>query len=73
MKKLIDRRKGNGYHRRCPVCHRSDQVIPVEYGLPTEDLIADMLSGRTGEVHLGGCLVGNDDPKWFCKRDNITF
>lgn len=47
---------------RCPNC-RSRTGVPVRYGLPTLET-ADMAA--RGEVVLGGCVLGDDDPPRCC-------
>lgn len=56
--------------KKCPICEKTDQVIPIMYGLPTEK---GFENARSGRVAIGGCLVGGNDPKWFCKRDKEAF
>lgn len=51
----------------CPEGH-SDKVIPIEYGMPSEELFEKADSGL---VYLGGCQLGEDD--WYCKKHDITF
>ncbi len=49
----------------CPICHMSDQVIPIEYGL----IKSRPGDGAGKKYMLGGCLVSDCDPHWYCKRD----
>ncbi len=49
--------------RRCPRCH-SDEVIPISYGMPTEEAVEE---SRRGEIALGGCLVWPEAPEWLCR------
>jgi hypothetical protein len=51
----------------CPLMHQ-DSIIPIEYGMPTEELFAEADSGK---VYLGGCELMDDN--WWCKIHNITF
>lgn len=53
----------NSKNRVCPECG-SNRAIPIVYGLPTSGL---GLKAERGEVHLGGCCVGRNDPKWHCR------
>ena len=48
---------------KCPRCQSMDGV-PIRYGYPDPDL-AD--AARRGEVVLGGCDIGGNDPIWFCR------
>jgi len=56
--------------RRCPKCHHDDAVVPIIYGYPMPEL--EEIAER-GEVELGGCLVGDIDPKFACRRCRISF
>ena len=54
----------------CPKCHKSDQIIPIIYGLPDPT----SLKGEVGvDYSLGGCITTGCDPDWFCKRDWTEF
>jgi hypothetical protein len=50
--------------RKCPSCSQDD-AIPIVYGLPADELA--QAAGR-GEVALGGCLVGGEEPNWHSRR-----
>ena len=54
----------------CPKCNKTDQVIPIEYGMPGPEMIE--LSEK-GVIALGGGEVWDDSPKYYCKRDQIDF
>lgn len=73
MKQIRDRANSKTRRKICPVCHKNDNVIPVEYGFPMADPSEPLHYGRKEEVHLGGCGVGDNDPRWYCKRDNRMF
>jgi len=45
----------------CERCH-SREVVPICYGLPTEEAFAE---AEKGEFVLGGCMVR--DALWHCK------
>ena len=47
----------------CPKCSTAKDVVPIEYGYPGEDLWEHEQSGK---VRLGGCMVMDGDPEWFC-------
>jgi hypothetical protein len=49
----------------CPVCEGEAALRPVRYGLP--DTEVRELAER-GEVHLGGCVLGDDDAPYHCAR-----
>lgn len=46
----------------CPVC--GAEAVRIVYGMPGPQLIEDL---REGRIALGGCVVGEDMPKWACK------
>ena len=48
--------------RKCEVCGENS-VVPVIYGLPTEEAFE---SARRGEIALGGCIVDFDNPTIAC-------
>jgi hypothetical protein len=55
----------------CPKNH-SDKLIPIVYGLPRGN--GKLLrQAKNGKVILGGCVVTYCDPKWYCKKHNISF
>ena len=62
----------NSRKQLCPVCNKKDEVIPIIYGLPNEEMSERSDKGR---VYLAGCmrLQSNCDPKWYCKRDKKRF
>ncbi|MHC5111152.1 MAG: hypothetical protein ACYTHJ_14880 [Planctomycetota bacterium] len=47
---------------QCPKCG-SRHVIPIVYGLPSDDAIAE---AEAGKIYLGGCCVFRDDPEFAC-------
>lgn len=47
---------------RCPVCGAAS--VPIVYGLPDVELFD---AADRGEVALGGCIVGDDDPTHECQ------
>ena len=51
-----------GIRPRCVEGH-SDNIIPIVYGLPGSAL---MKKAKLGKVHLGGCVVSDCDPKYYC-------
>lgn len=46
----------------CPQCG-SVNVIEIVYGYPTEETL---IRAEEGEVRLGGCMVGYEDPDKYC-------
>ncbi|HEY5642486.1 MAG TPA: hypothetical protein VIS31_06380 [Woeseiaceae bacterium] len=47
----------------CPKC-RSELVVPVVFGFPTDAALGD---AERGKIALGGCIVSENDPEWRCK------
>ena len=54
----------------CPICSKTDMVIPIIYGEPTSE---SMSKAEDGKIRLAGCLVSTCDPNWYCKRDKKEF
>ena len=50
--------------KRCPRCH-SEDVVPIVYGEPTEELAEKSMAGR---VALGGCVVWPGAPDHTCQN-----
>lgn len=48
--------------RKCPACG-SSRVVVILYGMPLPEMVEQEKAGR---VFLGGCCIGNDDPRWHC-------
>jgi len=46
----------------CPVCKRTDKVVPVLYGLPVWDSTGNIDGYADGKYYLGGCI---SDP--YCR------
>lgn len=62
----------NFKNKVCRVCGKSDQVIPVIYGLPSIDR-AGHSPFDDFEHYLWGCDMPSCGPTWHCKRDKIEF
>ena len=54
----------------CPVCRRYDKVVPVIHGMPSHELF---LEAERGLLRLGGCCVSDENPQWYCRRDDVEF
>lgn len=54
----------------CPLCRLSDEIIPVIYGLPSKKMMRD---AKRGKYQLGGCVIMENNSKFFCKKDNFEF
>jgi len=46
----------------------TDHIIPIVYGEPTEKT---MKKAELGLVHLGGCVMSDSDPKFYCTIHKI--
>ncbi|GHN01802.1 hypothetical protein WSM22_32910 [Cytophagales bacterium WSM2-2] len=51
----------------CPENH-TDNIIPIVYGL-----IGKLKDSKNVEIHLGGCVVSDCDPKFYCKTHQKEF
>ena len=54
----------------CPKCHKNDQVVPIFYGEPNQEAMAEI---NRGLWEMGGCVVDSESPNWYCKRDELDF
>jgi hypothetical protein len=57
-------------NKTCPICHKKNQVIPIYYGYPSENLIE---KAKNNKARLGGCQISNCMPNWYCLRDSLEF
>jgi hypothetical protein len=55
---------------KCPKCGNKKDVIPIIFGFPMQKT---MDKAERGEVKLGGCCIGNNDPQWYCKSCKKKF
>lgn len=55
--------------RVCPMGHKDD-VVKIVYGLPS---MKTLKKAEKGEIELGGCIVTDCDPIWYCKKHKIRF
>lgn len=53
----------------CPHNH-TDSIIPMVYGMPSEELFAQADSGL---VALGGCELPENPGDWWCKKHKLEF
>lgn len=54
----------------CPVCKSHKDVIPIVYGKPATVTIQ---RAERGECWLGGCVVGTNSPRYYCRKDKKEF
>ncbi|MEW7292869.1 carboxypeptidase-like regulatory domain-containing protein [Aquimarina sp. 2304DJ70-9] len=69
LKLELNRRKNTS--RICPVDKKSDEVIPIVYGLVSD--IKSLMKATKGEIILAGCGISEYDPMWHCKKHNKSF
>jgi hypothetical protein len=60
-------------NKTCPICKKQDQVIPISYGLISEESNKLLERGNATKYKTGGCVVSDCDPNWFCQRDKLDF
>jgi|GEM_PF-6450299 len=58
------------YEKNCPICEKSDKLIPFLYSKPTKKSF-DL--AREGKVILGGCIIREGSPNYRCSRDLVDF
>lgn len=54
----------------CPICLKSKPVIPIKYGMPTLKMLRQV---KHEKFRLGGCLINDYNPKFYCKLDSFEF
>jgi hypothetical protein len=54
----------------CPICKTDKTSIPIMYGRPAAIAIQ---RAEKGELKLGGCLIGPNSPKHYCKKDQRSY
>ena len=52
--------------KTCPICRKSNKVIPIVYGLPIGKL-------DKKNFYYAGCVITSCDPTWYCKRCKKKF
>jgi hypothetical protein len=62
----------NGNNKSNKVCPYGDKnnIIPVVYGMPDKKLVR---GANKGKVVIGGDIVTDCDPHWYCKTHKIKF
>jgi hypothetical protein len=51
----------------CPVCHKTDEVIPIVYGYNVNP------NGKDTTFNADGHTVSYCQPHWYCKKDKVKF
>ena len=54
----------------CPKCKKSNQVVPIVYGKPGQELIKQY---QAGKLVFGDCVMSNCMPFKYCKRCDRRF
>jgi hypothetical protein len=54
----------------CPKGGHTDNIIPIEYGMPTREAAEEE---KEGKIMLGGCCEEDDSPQHYCKTHKIKF
>lgn len=49
----------------CPYHGNKEDVVRIIYGFPMPSLED---RAKRGEVKLGGCVISENDPQWYCKK-----
>jgi hypothetical protein len=55
---------------KCPKCSSKDSVVPIAYGLPGDEMRKESSEGK---IVLGGCIIREDAPDWYCKECENDF
>ncbi len=58
--------------RRCPGC-KSGQVVPIGYGLPTDQTWNYLQRGAMPPFYRGGCVIYPDNPTYHCQDCGRNF
>jgi hypothetical protein len=58
------------HNKTCPVCNKTNKVIPLIYGFPTKKAFR---KEKRGKYKLGGDGITDCNPNWYCKRDKLNF
>ena len=54
--------------KKCPKC--GEKLIEIVYGMPGPELFE---ASEQGEVILGGCCIGDEDPGYRCKKCKFDY
>ena len=50
---------------KCPKCSSKDSVVPIKYGFPGTGMQKEYGEEK---IELGGCVIEEDAPDWYCKE-----
>ena len=68
--KQIEYDKSLKADKKCPKCLKKDQVVKIIYGYPGPELGE---AERRGKIMLGGCVIEEDHPEYYCKKCHRGF
>ena len=54
----------------CTECGKTDFVVPILWGYPSDEAMA---AAERDEIVLAGCVVGDLEPTYYCRRCRIGF
>jgi hypothetical protein len=54
----------------CSKCNSNKEVIPILYGMPTGEAFKE---SEEGKLLIGGCVISDNDPQYYCKRCKNRF
>ena len=55
---------------KCPKCQNNKDVVPIGYGLPGPEMSEEAIMGK---IRLGGCIIDDSSPDWYCKKCELEF
>ena len=50
---------------KCPQCSSNINVVEIKYGFPGLEMQDE---AAKGQIELGGCVIDEDAPDWYCKE-----
>ena len=56
--------------KKCPICLKSQNIVPVAYGLPSKKMFRQAKSQR---LMLMGCILPEHPFEYYCKEDGFYF
>jgi len=64
------RKENEKTNKKCPLCRKRNQVIPITSGLIYKKTLKKV---KKEKIRLGGNVANENTPKWYCKRDQLNF
>ncbi|MEO8769636.1 MAG: hypothetical protein ABI402_06115 [Ferruginibacter sp.] len=56
--------------KKCPICLKGGNLIPIEYGLSGGKMTPEV---KDSSIRLGGCVMYDGNPFWYCTKDKFEF